>query len=743
MKPLNLKCIIFCLIIPFNIVWSQAWNNKILSTYPADNAIRMGENDSLVLVFQDPVTSLKGNLVLYNEESTTIETIPLSSAKVTGLSTSKITVKHDSLFRHDNSYYVQIDTGAFGAGFPGIKGNLTWNFSSYTVLKEIIQSKIMNDRYKLFIGYPENYNPNRIKPYPVLYLPDGNWIEDFSSVGTHGILGMIYKWIKSGNIPDLIFVAIGYPNNQEPATQRQRDFLFDKKADKYFSFMKNELTPYLEGLYNIDPNDRTLLGYSYGGVFSFYTAMQYYADTNRLFKNIMAGDPSLWYPGTTSTCFDLEQAYSAKTDSMPVNYFMATGDTASTNAVFVKLMNSVLVSKKYKGLNNKLEIFPYADHLKCNFPAYEEALYWFFNKGKTDVIFPTYPRDSIYLATPAFNLKNLTEPKGGSFTGDVVNDSVFDPRKAGLGDHLVSYHYIDSNSIEVIRNYIFKVNPYIISLSSDYIYKTDSINSLIAKITLPDAPDTLKATYSLLRAENQYSDFNAYFKISGGNLYTTQALPAKLPLSICIGVQAKTNFKDTFVLPITINIKRITINLTDNHSLTRYTKPGEYLGKITIVSERTGFALSLPDTTLKTYDNQYFGDNQYFEIKNDSLFLKQSISQLSKSGVIVNIQAIQKNGCPAYQKITLSLASDLSPEEYSEFDIFPNPAHNFVQINCSDNNSAVKHVKIIDLYGRVLNAYEFSGSSFAIDISEIKEGIYFIDLESSGHRSIKKIIIEK
>lgn len=55
--------------------------------------------------------------------------------------------------------------------------------------------------------------------------------------------------------------------------------------------------------------------------------------------------------------------------------------------------------------------------------------------------------DYVSVTTPAFALTGGT-PEGGTYSGNGVNNGMFDPAEAGLGDHTITYNYTDPNMCE-------------------------------------------------------------------------------------------------------------------------------------------------------------------------------------------------------------------------------------------------------------------------------------------------------
>ncbi|MCD4698800.1 MAG: T9SS type A sorting domain-containing protein, partial [Bacteroidales bacterium] len=55
--------------------------------------------------------------------------------------------------------------------------------------------------------------------------------------------------------------------------------------------------------------------------------------------------------------------------------------------------------------------------------------------------------DSVCIYTPAFDLTGGS-PAGGEYAGDGVDNGLFDPEVAGVGDHIITYTYVDNNGCE-------------------------------------------------------------------------------------------------------------------------------------------------------------------------------------------------------------------------------------------------------------------------------------------------------
>src|SRR5215470_18268651 len=137
--------------------------------------------------------------------------------------------------------------------------------------RKITSTAVPGQEYVLQISLPRNYEKSN-KKYPVLYLMDSQW--DFPLVTA--LYGEQYY---DGFIPEIIIVGITWGGSHaNPDSLRARDYTPTNQnstrqsggADKFLSFMKNELFPFIETNYRADPNERILMGCSLGGLFTLH-----------------------------------------------------------------------------------------------------------------------------------------------------------------------------------------------------------------------------------------------------------------------------------------------------------------------------------------------------------------------------------------------------------------------------------------------------------------------------------------
>jgi predicted alpha/beta superfamily hydrolase len=149
-----------------------------------------------------------------------------------------------------------------------------------------IYSKNLKEYRKFYVQLPDNYNEN--EKYPVVFILDGELLLP--------TVNNVQNFYGGGFTPQMVMVGISNDNN------RMRDLTTSKVTEMYgmpfneengeaaiFSdFIETELIPFVENKYPVT-NFRTLIGHSYGGLFTIYTLINH----PELFSNYIAIDPSL------------------------------------------------------------------------------------------------------------------------------------------------------------------------------------------------------------------------------------------------------------------------------------------------------------------------------------------------------------------------------------------------------------------------------------------------------------------
>jgi predicted alpha/beta superfamily hydrolase len=177
--------------------------------------------------------------------------------------------------------------------------------------------------YPLFIKLPKSYNKNDNKTYPVIYLTDAYYAFQIVS-------GVTRYPMNIKKMKEAIIVGISYSKGSKRDNSRVRDYTpsIDKSwkqqtggAQQHMEFIEGSVIKHMDKNYRTDPNDRTFVGNSLGGLFGTYILLT----KPSLFKNYILGSPSYWFDN--KFIFRLEKTVKAK--NITANVFISIGERES------------------------------------------------------------------------------------------------------------------------------------------------------------------------------------------------------------------------------------------------------------------------------------------------------------------------------------------------------------------------------------------------------------------------------
>jgi hypothetical protein len=176
----------------------------------------------------------------------------------------------------------------FFSQFVKAQTNQESQFLQKVGVLDSVYSKELKEYRKFYVQFPVDYDANRREKYPVVFILDGEVLLP--------TISNVQNFYSGGFTPEMILIGIS--NNKN----RTRDLTPSKIDEKYgmpfneengeasiFSaFIETELIPLIEKKYPVT-NFRTLIGHSYGGLFTIYTLINH----PELFSNYLAIDPGL------------------------------------------------------------------------------------------------------------------------------------------------------------------------------------------------------------------------------------------------------------------------------------------------------------------------------------------------------------------------------------------------------------------------------------------------------------------
>jgi len=145
--------------------------------------------------------------------------------------------------------------------------------------------------YRIMVSLPEGEVPYT-GGYPVIYLLDGNaYFPAFHAAKR-----------AQPKLRGAILVAIGYPSDTPldftrrafdltPPAPPERNTPPQGGQDLFLDFIEQRLMPKVAERFKVDPDQRSLVGHSFGGMFGLYALFT----RPTLFQHVVAVSPSLWW----------------------------------------------------------------------------------------------------------------------------------------------------------------------------------------------------------------------------------------------------------------------------------------------------------------------------------------------------------------------------------------------------------------------------------------------------------------
>ena len=171
-----------------------------------------------------------------------------------------------------------------------VNGQINSNdpFLSKIGVLDSIYSNVLKESREIYIQIPSSYSPEKNQKYPIAFILDG---EVFLPT-----LSDVHDYYSGGFMPEMVLVGISNNKNRirdltTSTVKTKYGIPFSEEngeADNFIKFIEKELIPFIENKYPVT-NFRTLIGHSYGGLFTMYTLINH----PHLFANYLAIDPSL------------------------------------------------------------------------------------------------------------------------------------------------------------------------------------------------------------------------------------------------------------------------------------------------------------------------------------------------------------------------------------------------------------------------------------------------------------------
>jgi len=227
--------------------------------------------------------------------------------------------------------------------------------------------------YIIKVTLPRNYDSQ--KKYETLYYLDSWWLSELV-LGAYAILNL------SERIDDVVLIGISLNGNlKDWNIQRTMDFTpseynmgFEMKAgkgengisvnesntggaDDFIEFIETKIFKLIELKYPGIGENRTLMGHSYGGLFSFYIIQQ----KSKLFSNYIIISPSLWW--NNSELLKMKLFYEFEQSKTSSSVYLCYGNSESK---LISKSNTevdiILSGLEKENLDYKLKVFNDTNH---------------------------------------------------------------------------------------------------------------------------------------------------------------------------------------------------------------------------------------------------------------------------------------------------------------------------------------------------------------------------------------------
>ena len=242
-------------------------------------------------------------------------------------------------------------------------GQVKSDSARHYVEKEIVQwdftSKTVGDDFTIYIHFPPGYDTTKTK-YPVLYMTDGDWNMTVA-MNCFNMLRQDYN-IKT----EPLIVGIGYGKRPN---KRSRDLDPGKGGPKFLEFIQTEVMPFIEKQYRVTDN-KTLYGYSLGGMFTIYTLFEHPGMFNMI---------GIGAPGNAGNDLMIEaKKYFAAHKDLNTKVFLGVGSYEHENVKHIDEFKAYIDKQNFKDFDLRTGITPDAAHGAALAQVMQNAIKFFY-----------------------------------------------------------------------------------------------------------------------------------------------------------------------------------------------------------------------------------------------------------------------------------------------------------------------------------------------------------------------------
>jgi predicted alpha/beta superfamily hydrolase len=232
-------------------------------------------------------------------------------------------------------------------------------FALFNTEERILHSESAGQDFQIGIWLPFGYASSDER-YPVLYVPDGEFAFGLAT-------GLIPTLIGTGEVPNMLVVGIAY---QGITSWREHGILRDRilcppgfqeppgesRINLFSSVLRQELFPLVEAEYRGSPSDRTVFGFSAGGLFALHTMLT----QPGMFRRYIAA--SCTWSGADDYLLNCEQAYALQSVHLPENLYLAVGGLEEDQLPGFQRLVATFQGRNYHHLRLFTQVFEGEKH---------------------------------------------------------------------------------------------------------------------------------------------------------------------------------------------------------------------------------------------------------------------------------------------------------------------------------------------------------------------------------------------
>ena len=221
-----------------------------------------------------------------------------------------------------------------------------------------LSSTHVDQEYNILVALPPGYADSD-KTYPTLYATDGDLV--------FGAITQLARIVAfGGEIPQLVVVGIGYPVHWTKTQPfRVRDYVPagwrkehpSGQAGRFLRFVCEELFPWVETAYRVDPDDRCYMGDSLGGLLGLYALLT----RPEAFRRYLIGSPGIHQEDPE--VFRCERDYAATHTDLQARVYMSVGSLEEEARIAnMRRLCQDLQGRGYGGLHVTMRVFEAQTH---------------------------------------------------------------------------------------------------------------------------------------------------------------------------------------------------------------------------------------------------------------------------------------------------------------------------------------------------------------------------------------------